>query len=271
MERTKERPPIEQPYLYHKVLEYKSRVLPWDVATRSDATLRIEQNVLFEQFHLGSADTPVVLIPDLRDALIFEIEGDHITGQYYGIHDEPRKLIFHAGVTYFCVNIGPGKGFSNKRLFLNQVVPLAELSVAFSIFDFDGFRDADFEQRIEQIFGFINKNLRITDCEHIVRMLDYYVSKGYGATLDEAAKHCGYSSRQMRNIFRAQIGISPKQAVQIMRFQHALREMARGDTKMKDLAQQFLFYDEAHFDKYFKKYASDVPPSRFAKSLSIVE
>jgi AraC-like DNA-binding protein len=254
MEQKKGRPPIEQPYLYHKVLDYKSKEL--------------KEEILFEQFHVGPEDAPVILIPDLRDALIFEIADSGVTGQYYGIHDEPRKLIFRTDVTYFCVNIGPGKGFANKKLFVNQVVPLSELAEAFADFDFETFRTADFDGRAGQVFAFIDQNIRMTDCEHIVRMLGYYVTKGYGVTLDEAARHCGYSSRQMRNIFRAQIGISPKQAVQIMRFQHALREMARGDAKMKDLAQQFLFYDEAHFDKYFKKYASDIPPSRFAKSFS---
>jgi AraC-like DNA-binding protein len=230
-----------------------------------------EQNILFEQFRIGSEEANVVLIPDLRDAIIFEIDGEQTTGQYYGIHDEPRKLIFRVGVTYFCVNIGPGKGFANKRQFLNRVVPLSDLNPAFDVFDFGEFRAADFERRVAQIFDFINQHVGMEDCENIIHMLDYYVSKGYGVTLDEAARHCGYSSRQMRNIFRAQIGISPKQAVQIMRFQHALHEMARGDAKMKDLAQQFLFYDEAHFDKYFKKYAANIPPSRFAKSLSITE
>ncbi|MDR0875440.1 MAG: helix-turn-helix transcriptional regulator [Clostridiales Family XIII bacterium] len=253
MEQEKERHPIEQPYLYNKVQEYKSKVVQGDV--------------FFEQFHVGQEDAPVVLIPDLRDALIFEIDADSIAGQYYGIHDEPRKLVFRAGVTYFNVNVGPGKGFESKKLFVNQVVPLHALDEAFAVFDFDDFRAADFERRTCQVIDFIEKNIRMTDCDHILRVLDYYVSEGYGVTLDEAARHCGYSSRQMRNIFRAQIGISPKQAVQIMRFQHALREMAHGETKMKDLAQQFLFYDEAHFDKYFKKYAFDVSPSRFAKSI----
>jgi AraC-like DNA-binding protein len=258
MERGKgDRSPIEQPYLYRKVQEYQSRVISGDV--------------FFEQFHVGPEDTPVILIPDLRDALIFEIDDDGARGQYYGIHDEPRKLVFRAGVTYFNVNIGPGKGFAGKKTFVNQVVSLSEFDKIFDTFDFDTFCEVDFERRVCRVFDFIEQNVQMADCENIIRVLDYYVLKGYGTTLDEAAKHCGYSSRQMRNIFRAQIGISPKQAVQIMRFQHALREMAHGETKMKDLAQQFLFYDEAHFDKYFKKYASDISPSRFAKSMGRLE
>jgi len=254
-----------QPFLYNLVENYNCKVFAWNDTKHTDAMSDVKLNIFFEEYRIIGEDRMVMLIPDLHDAIIFEIGKEDIAGFYFGFHDNPCLLQFRSDVTYFTINIGPAMGFSNKGHFINQVVSLSDLSEPLDSFDFDTFRKADFEQRIEQFHRFIIDKICITDSSTISCVLDFIEDQGFGTSLDAASRHCGYSSRQIRNIFHEQIGISPKQAIQIVRFQRALEGMMYENCKMKNLAQQFGFYDEAHFDKYFKKYMFNLLPGQFSK------
>jgi hypothetical protein len=64
------------------------------------------------------------------------------------------------------------------------------------------------------------------------------------------------------------LGVSPDEATQISRFQSALGIMMKcNPDRMADLAQELAFFDEAHFDKFFKKFTAGVSPYKFMKTL----
>ncbi len=75
----------------------------------------------------------------------------------------------------------------------------------------------------------------------------------------------GYSQRHFTEMFRRQIGVTPKSYLKIMRFQKAVRSI--GDSSSPDwgdIAADCGFYDQAHFINDFKHF-SGFTPEQYAK------
>lgn len=67
------------------------------------------------------------------------------------------------------------------------------------------------------------------------------------ARVSELARELGYSPKHLIALFRDQIGVPPKLASRIVRFDHLLRHVrASGGGSWCDLAQGFGYYDQAH-------------------------
>lgn len=68
------------------------------------------------------------------------------------------------------------------------------------------------------------------------------------------ADRCGYSERTVRRAFQAGLGVSPKQMADLIRFQSVLTELHRGNRgSYADLAVQYGYYDQSHFNRTFKR------------------
>ena len=78
--------------------------------------------------------------------------------------------------------------------------------------------------------------------------------------ISELEQQLGYSSRYLQKIILEQVGLTPKTALENIRFQNALRMMlAHPAYPLSLIAQQSGFYDQAHFTKVFKKMTSYTP------------
>lgn len=62
------------------------------------------------------------------------------------------------------------------------------------------------------------------------------------------------SRRSLERLFAGQIGVSPKQMINMVRYQMVWRESLRGDFNVHDAVEQFGYYDQAHLLHDFKKY-----------------
>ena len=87
--------------------------------------------------------------------------------------------------------------------------------------------------------------------------------RGGLARVPELAARAGMGSRQLERLFQDRVGISPKQLLRIVRFQHVLRAVRRGapDAGWADLAAAHGFSDQSHFIRDFKAFVGAPPGS----------
>jgi AraC-like DNA-binding protein len=83
----------------------------------------------------------------------------------------------------------------------------------------------------------------------------------------ELARETGWSARHLDNRFRAEIGLTPKAAARVIRFDRARRLLMRrvgagGAPALADLAAVGGYYDQAHLAREFRGLAG-LPPSRW--------
>lgn len=75
----------------------------------------------------------------------------------------------------------------------------------------------------------------------------------------------GYSQKHFTDMFRRQVGVTPKAYLKIMRFQKAVRTIdAATETDWSRISQECGFYDQAHFINDFKHF-SGFTPAKYAE------
>ncbi len=80
----------------------------------------------------------------------------------------------------------------------------------------------------------------------------------------------GWSARHLTNRFRAEVGLRPKEAARVVRFDRARRQLRPG-RRMADVAAAAGYYDQAHLAREFQALAG-VPASRWlAEEMTFLE
>ncbi|WP_207510943.1 helix-turn-helix transcriptional regulator [Longitalea luteola] len=81
-------------------------------------------------------------------------------------------------------------------------------------------------------------------------------------TVDALAKKNHTSPRQLERSFHKHIGITPKEFINITKFQHAFSDITRnkGHKSLLDIAIEHGYYDHAHLTNEVKRYTG-LPPS----------
>ena len=82
-----------------------------------------------------------------------------------------------------------------------------------------------------------------------------------GATVRAVADEVGWSSRYLADRFRDEVGLRPKQAARVARFDRARRAL-RPAGRLADVAAGHGFADQSHFVREFQAFAG-CPPSRW--------
>jgi AraC-like DNA-binding protein len=76
------------------------------------------------------------------------------------------------------------------------------------------------------------------------------------ASVAEVARSTGWSERRFSQIFREQVGLSPKVWCRIQRFQRAVRQLHAGaDVPWPELALDCGYYDQSHFANEFRAFS----------------
>jgi AraC-like DNA-binding protein len=93
------------------------------------------------------------------------------------------------------------------------------------------------------------------------------LASGGTAAVPELAREAGWSSRRLGTRFRTEIGLGPKQAARVVRFDRARRLLQRrvaaaGPPDLAALAAACGYYDQAHLAREFRALAG-CPPSRW--------
>jgi AraC-like DNA-binding protein len=107
-------------------------------------------------------------------------------------------------------------------------------------------------------------------CEDIAtRCIDFALSsivhKPTLRRLHQLSDEIGYSQKHFIDLFRGQVGVSPKQYLKIMRFQKAISAIENNASiQWSQIALESGFYDQAHFIHDFKLF-SGFTPNEYAK------
>jgi AraC-like DNA-binding protein len=85
--------------------------------------------------------------------------------------------------------------------------------------------------------------------------------------VDDVARRIGWSPRHLAERFRAEVGLTPKEAARITRFDRARRALATrvsrgGSPDLAALAAGFGYYDQAHLTREWRALAG-LPPARW--------
>jgi AraC-like DNA-binding protein len=76
------------------------------------------------------------------------------------------------------------------------------------------------------------------------------------STVREVARSTGWSERRFSQVFREQVGFSPKAWTRIQRFQRAVRQLHSGvDLPWAELALDCGYYDQSHFANEFHAFS----------------
>jgi len=95
-------------------------------------------------------------------------------------------------------------------------------------------------------------------------VVDYVVGrieKSWGmCPIERIVGATGYTERHLSDTFRRHVGISMKLFSRIVRFQQCLTEIQRsGVQHLKAVAQNFGYFDQAHFVHEFREFSLTTP------------
>nr|WP_246497460.1 helix-turn-helix domain-containing protein [Sphaerisporangium rubeum] len=83
-------------------------------------------------------------------------------------------------------------------------------------------------------------------------------------TVEELAREVGWSARHLGTRFAAEIGLTPKAAARVVRFDRTRRavQARAGDVVLADVAAEMGYYDQSHLVREFREFAG-CPPTRW--------
>jgi AraC-like DNA-binding protein len=85
------------------------------------------------------------------------------------------------------------------------------------------------------------------------------------ATVDEIVRRTGYSHKHLVNLFRQQVGLTPKELLRVLRFQHTVHSIeTQPGLRWSQLAADCGFYDQAHLIQEFRAFSGFTPGEYFA-------
>ena len=86
--------------------------------------------------------------------------------------------------------------------------------------------------------------------------LRYFAHNPHIASVRETARQIGWSERRLSQVFREEVGFTPKVWCRIQRFQHAVRQLHSGvDIRWAELALDCGYYDQSHFANEFRAFS----------------
>jgi AraC-like DNA-binding protein len=116
--------------------------------------------------------------------------------------------------------------------------------------------DEGFTQRLDKFYR--AKFTSATNAASAIEAVNYY--KG-NISVDTLAYKCNVSQRSLERMFEANVGISPKKFINIVRFEQAVNSLQKENptSRLQDIAFEYGYYDLAHFANDFKKHSGFSP------------
>lgn len=97
---------------------------------------------------------------------------------------------------------------------------------------------------------------RLTRHPAVAFGLDHFRRVPSAALVSQVARSTGWSERRFSQLFREQVGLTPKVWCRIQRFQSAVRRLYAGDdVRWGELALDCGYYDQSHFANEFRAFS----------------
>ena len=153
------------------------------------------------------------------------------------------------------------------HLFSNRSVPLSDLWGSSA----DLLREqllvlAIPEERLCCLERFLVQRLSATASRNalVTFALDRFRKAPGVASVRDVARSSGWSERRFSQVFREEVGLTPKTWCRVQRFQRAVQQLHAGvDLRWAELALECGYYDQSHFANEFRAF-SGVNPTTYS-------
>lgn len=117
------------------------------------------------------------------------------------------------------------------------------------------------EQQIALLNDFFLRRLNLNGSYTVARAIAASVETCAGnISIRDLSREMGYSIRSVDRVFRQSYGFSPKFYARVVRFQGALKMIARdSEISLMEVAFRCGYYDQPHFNKAFADFTGDTP------------
>jgi AraC-like DNA-binding protein len=105
------------------------------------------------------------------------------------------------------------------------------------------------------------------DVEHVFRRL---LTTGGDVPIGALAGEVGWSARHLTNRFHAEVGLRPKEAARVARFDRARRRLAPG-VRLADIAADAGYFDQAHLTREFAAFAGCSPSRWMVEEIGFIQ
>jgi len=214
------------------------------------------------------------LVPDGCFDIIFECSS--VQPRVY-LLTSPEKRMDQAGFRpdceYFGIRFLPEQkvlrlDHSMKDL-LNKITPLEDVIHSIPFLAEEVYEKTSFKGRINFFKSYL-KTLEHDD--NIQSIVNYCIKRIYQSngmlSILQLAIETGYSDRYLRKMFEENIGFSPKQLSEVVRFQNTLNVICREEIyDLQDLVTDNGYHDLPHFIRGFKKFVN-LTPNKFIKKIT---
>ncbi|WP_344941993.1 helix-turn-helix domain-containing protein [Sphaerisporangium flaviroseum] len=117
-------------------------------------------------------------------------------------------------------------------------------------------------------------NLESVVPAELARAWRVLLATGGRAPVADLARHVGWSSRHLSARFNAEIGLTPKAAARVVRFdrtRQTLQQRAAAPPVLADLAAESGYYDQAHLAREFRDLAGCSPTRWLAEEFRYIQ
>lgn len=177
---------------------------------------------------------------------------------------------------FFLENTGPSDiiGIKLKPTALTRLFNLSMIDFTDKVVDAnsalgDDFREMDAqlraiphrEGRIILLNAYFRKALGRNEAEEspadraVKQLMDHHGM----IPLAEVKNTAGVGERQLENLFRKHVGLSPKLFARILRFSYIFQRVEEDDRRWTALAYETSFYDQSHFIRNFRNFTGESP------------
>lgn len=211
----------------------------------------------------GNRDARHAVLPDGALDVVIEVLDGRARNWVYGTSSRPVEFAIEPGADYFGIRFRPGQGRHFIAPPAHEFTDHREAAPGLLRFELDGadeVLDGGIAARIDRVL-----ERRLAQAAPAPDRIDRAIAAiGLGsARIADVADGFGGSQRQFERVFRAAVGLGPKQFASIQRFRQAAGLIARGSA-LADAAVDAGYADQSHMSNEFRRLAG-ASPRRFAR------
>jgi AraC-like DNA-binding protein len=213
----------------------------------------------------------VIAIPDGCVDILFSISQTDARGYVYGMVRENTKIQLDPGNCYFGVRFVPG--YLPKRLdiripeLVSNCIPLSDFTGGTELIEQIGLAN-DFSERIGLLETFVGGEWRTM--ELLQSIIEIILKTSGTLRMSDIEEKTLYTARYISKVFSQNLGISPKEFSDHMRFQNLISRLNNGggERSLTCLAMESGYYDQSHFNREFKRFTA-MTPKQYSAAVDI--